>query len=51
MTLLRQSGIKVAIVTGRESASVAQRARELQVDAVAQDASARKWAAWRRVLA
>jgi 3-deoxy-D-manno-octulosonate 8-phosphate phosphatase (KDO 8-P phosphatase) len=51
VTLLRQSGIKVAIVTGRESASVAQRARELQVDAVAQDASARKLAAWRRVLA
>jgi len=50
VTLLRQSGIKVAIVTGRESASVAQRARELQVDAVAQDASARKLAAWRRVL-
>jgi len=50
VTLLRQSGIKVAIVTGRESASVAQRARELQVDALAQDASARKLAAWRRVL-
>lgn len=50
VALLRQSGIKVAIVTGRESESVAQRARELQVDAVAQDGSARKLAAWRRVL-
>ncbi len=50
VALLRQSGIKVAIVTGRESASVAQRARELQVDAVAQDATARKLAAWRRVM-
>lgn len=50
VVLLRQSGIKVAIVTGRESASVVQRARELQVDALAQDATARKLAAWRRVL-
>jgi len=51
VTLLRQSGIKVAIVTGRESVSVALRARELQVDALAQEASARKLGAWRRVLA
>ncbi len=51
VTLLRESGIKVAIVTGRVSASVAQRARELQVDAVAQDAAARKLAAWQGVLA
>jgi len=51
VTLLRQAGLKVAIVTGRVSASVEQRARELQVDAVAQDASARKLAAWNRVLA
>ncbi len=50
VTLLRQAGLKVAIVTGRESASVAQRARELQVDLVIQDASARKLAAWQRVL-
>lgn len=50
VTLLRQMGIKVAIVTGRQSASVAQRARELRVDAVAQDPSARKRIAWRRVL-
>ncbi len=51
VALLRQAGLKVAIVTGRESESVAQRARELQVDAVAQDATARKLAAWNRVLA
>ncbi len=50
VTLLRQAGLKVAIVTGRVSASVEQRARELQVDAVAQDAQARKLAAWHRVL-
>jgi 3-deoxy-D-manno-octulosonate 8-phosphate phosphatase (KDO 8-P phosphatase) len=50
VTLLRQAGIKVAIVTGRVSESVAWRARELQVDALAQDGAARKLAAWRRVL-
>ncbi|MCU0615542.1 MAG: HAD hydrolase family protein [Gemmatimonadaceae bacterium] len=50
VTLLRECGIKVAIVTGRVSDSVAQRARELQVDALAQDPQARKLAAWRRVL-
>lgn len=50
VTLLREHGLKVAIVTGRVSESVAQRARELQVDAVAQDGAARKLAAWRRVL-
>jgi 3-deoxy-D-manno-octulosonate 8-phosphate phosphatase (KDO 8-P phosphatase) len=49
--LLRQAGIKVAIVTGRVSASVETRARELQVDALAQDPHARKLAAWDRVLA
>ncbi len=50
VALLRQAGLKVAIVTGRESASVAQRAHELQVDAVVQDRHARKLAAWQRVL-
>ncbi len=49
--LLRQAGIKVAIVTGRVSSSVETRARELQVDALAQDPHARKLAAWDRVLA
>ncbi len=51
VALLRQAGLKVAIVTGRESESVAQRARELQVDVVVQDRHARKLAAWTRVLA
>ncbi len=51
VALLRQAGLKVAIVTGRESESVAQRARELNVDAVVQDRHARKLAAWQRVLA
>jgi 3-deoxy-D-manno-octulosonate 8-phosphate phosphatase (KDO 8-P phosphatase) len=51
VTLLRDCGLKVAIVTGRVSESVAQRARELQVDAVAQDGAARKLAAWERILA
>jgi 3-deoxy-D-manno-octulosonate 8-phosphate phosphatase (KDO 8-P phosphatase) len=51
VTLLRASGLKVAIVTGRVSDSVAQRARELGVDALAQDGAARKLAAWDRVLA
>jgi len=50
VALLRQAGLKVAIVTGRESESVAQRARKLQVDAVVQDRHARKLVAWQRVL-
>jgi 3-deoxy-D-manno-octulosonate 8-phosphate phosphatase (KDO 8-P phosphatase) len=51
ITLLRQAGVKVAIVTGRVSESVAMRARELAVDALVQDGAARKRAAWFRVLA
>jgi 3-deoxy-D-manno-octulosonate 8-phosphate phosphatase (KDO 8-P phosphatase) len=50
ITLLRQAGLKVAIVTGRVSESVAIRARELEVDALAQDGAARKLSAWQRVL-
>jgi 3-deoxy-D-manno-octulosonate 8-phosphate phosphatase (KDO 8-P phosphatase) len=50
IALLRQVGIKVAIVTGRVSESVAMRARELEVDALAQDGAARKLSAWHRVL-
>jgi 3-deoxy-D-manno-octulosonate 8-phosphate phosphatase (KDO 8-P phosphatase) len=50
VTLLRAAGIKVAIVTGRESHGVAQRARELQVDALEVDGQARKLSAWQRVL-
>ncbi len=50
VTLLRQAGIKVAIVTGRVSDSVSMRARELQVDALSQDSRARKREAWRHIL-
>lgn len=50
VTLLRAAGIKVAIVTGRVSQGVAQRARELQVDALEMEGQARKLEAWQRVL-
>ena len=40
--LLRKAGIRVAIVTGRVSESVRLRARELEIEDVAQDASAQK---------
>ena len=43
--LLRECGIKVVIITGRVSESVALRARELRVDALVQDPEARKLAA------
>lgn len=36
LTLLRDAGIRVALVTGRTSSIVAQRARELQIDTVLQ---------------
>lgn len=42
VVLLRQAGIRTAIITGRESQSVALRAEELQVDDVIQDRHARK---------
>jgi 3-deoxy-D-manno-octulosonate 8-phosphate phosphatase (KDO 8-P phosphatase) len=48
--LLRQAGIKVAIVTGRESASVEMRATELRVDDLVQDRRAHKLSALRRIL-
>ncbi len=47
---LRDAGIRVAIVTGRESESVRIRAAELEVDAVAQDRHARKLAAFLGIL-
>jgi 3-deoxy-D-manno-octulosonate 8-phosphate phosphatase (KDO 8-P phosphatase) len=47
---LRRAGIKVALITGRESESVALRGRELGVDAVEQDSRARKLPALKRVL-
>jgi 3-deoxy-D-manno-octulosonate 8-phosphate phosphatase (KDO 8-P phosphatase) len=48
--LLRQAGIRVAIVTGRVSESVRLRAAELEIEDVAQDAQARKLPAFRRIL-
>jgi len=42
VVLLRQAGIRTAIITGRESQSVALRAEELHVDDVIQDRHARK---------
>lgn len=42
VVLLRQAGIRTAIITGRESQSVALRADELHVDEVIQDRHARK---------
>jgi 3-deoxy-D-manno-octulosonate 8-phosphate phosphatase (KDO 8-P phosphatase) len=48
--LLRDAGILVAIVTGRESMSVELRARELQVDECVQDRHARKLPALRAML-
>ena len=50
MVLLRMAGIKVVIVTGRVSASVAMRARELKVDDLAQDPRARKLPAFEKML-
>ena len=48
--MLQQSGLLTAIITGRESASVALRAKELGIDEVVQDNQARKVAALRQVL-
>lgn len=42
VVLLRQAGLRTAIITGRESQSVALRAEELHVDDVIQDRHARK---------
>ncbi len=51
IVLLRGAGIKVGIITGRESESVRLRAEELKVDAVAQDSKARKLSALTKMLA
>lgn len=48
--LLRRAGIRVCIVTGRVSDSVALRAAELEIDDVAQDSRARKLPAFLRIL-
>lgn len=47
---LRRAGLRVAIVTGRVSESVRLRARELEIDDVAQDAQARKLPAFMKML-
>jgi 3-deoxy-D-manno-octulosonate 8-phosphate phosphatase (KDO 8-P phosphatase) len=49
--LLRDAGILVGIITGRESASVALRAAELELDECVQDRHARKAQALRAMLA
>ncbi len=48
--LLQQSGIEVAIVTGRRSEVVAMRARELRIEEVHQDPRARKLPVVREML-
>ena len=50
-SLLRRAGLKVVIVTGRESESVRLRALELNVDALSQDRHARKLPNLEKVLA
>ena len=47
---LHSAGLKVVIVTGRVSESVRQRAAELSIDDLAQDAQARKLPAFRKML-
>ena len=51
LQLLRAAGVKIVIITGRVSESVAMRARELGADALVQDPHARKLPALRRTLA
>lgn len=48
--LLRMAGIRVAIVTGRVSESVRLRARELDIEDVAQDPNAQKLPAFLKIL-
>ncbi|MBL8997295.1 MAG: HAD hydrolase family protein [Gemmatimonadetes bacterium] len=50
IVMLRQAGIRTAIITGRESVSVELRAKELGIDDVIQDRHARKVPALRRLL-
>jgi len=51
IVLLRWSGLKVGIITGRVSESVALRAAELKVDELVQDEQARKLPALRKICA
>jgi 3-deoxy-D-manno-octulosonate 8-phosphate phosphatase (KDO 8-P phosphatase) len=50
IVILRAAGIKVALITGRESESVRLRAAELKVDALVQDKNARKVTALKRMM-
>jgi 3-deoxy-D-manno-octulosonate 8-phosphate phosphatase (KDO 8-P phosphatase) len=50
IVILRAAGIKVALITGRESESVRLRAAELKVDALVQDKNARKVTALKRMV-
>ena len=50
VSFLRRAGLRVAIVTGRVSESVRLRARELEIEDVAQDATARKLPAFLAML-
>jgi len=50
IVILRAAGIKVALITGRESESVRLRAAELNVDALVQDKKARKVTALKRMV-
>ena len=47
---LRMAGIKVVVVTGRESESVRMRAEELEIDDLVQDRQARKLPAFQGIL-
>ena len=51
IVLMRSAGIKVGIITGRESHAVRLRAAQLSVDSVVQDRGGRKVAALRRMVA
>ncbi len=50
IVMLKQAGLLTAIITGRESVSVALRAKELAVDECVQDNQARKVSALRTLL-
>jgi len=47
---LKRAGLRIAIVTGRESESVRMRARELEIEDVAQDFGAQKLPAFLKIL-
>jgi 3-deoxy-D-manno-octulosonate 8-phosphate phosphatase (KDO 8-P phosphatase) len=51
IVMLRAAGLLTAIITGRESESVALRAAELRVDELVQDRHARKVPAMRKLIA